>query len=29
MVEFQYEEWRIWGATANMVITLRKYLKIK
>jgi len=26
MVEFQYEEWRIWGATANMVITLRKYI---
>lgn len=29
MVEFQYEEWRIWGATANMVITLRKLLKNK
>lgn len=26
MTEFQYEEWRIWGATANMVITLRQSL---
>ena len=26
MVEFHYEQWRIWGATAHMVLVLRKYL---
>ncbi len=29
MVEFHYDEQRIWGATAQMLLILRKYLKNK
>jgi len=29
MVEFHYEEQRIWGATAQIILVLRKYLKNK
>jgi hypothetical protein len=29
MVEFHYEDQRIWGATAQMILTFRKILKNK